>query len=73
MEVYRTIYTIVMLCVSCDVAWTKWQYSREADLLTLSEYHINKHLTGVEAQATGHRQCESTNAQRALPGTHYSV
>ena len=32
---------------SCDVPPTKWQCSCGQDLLTLSEYHINKHLTGL--------------------------
>ena len=45
-----------VLHVSCDVPPTKWRCSRGADLLTLSEYRINKHLTGVQAQVTGHRQ-----------------
>ena len=35
-------------------------------MLTLTEYRINKHLTGVQPQVTGHRQCESTNAQCIL-------
>ena len=29
------------------------------DLLTMSECCINKNLTGVQTQVTGHRQCES--------------
>ena len=56
-EVYGTIYTCY--------AWvyappTKWQCNRRVDLLTMSEYRINKHLNGVQAQATGHQHCEST-------------
>ena len=49
-----------VLHVSCDAPPTKQQCSCGADLLTLSEYHINKHLTRVQAQVTGHRRCEST-------------
>ena len=74
-----------VLCMTCDVPPTKRQCSRGADLLTLSEYCINKHLTrvqaqvtcptsvkvlyihsmcftGVQAQTTYHRQCESMKA-----------
>ena len=57
--------------ISCDAPPTKRQCSRGADLLTLSEYCINKHFTWV--QVTGHCRCESTNAGCILPGTHYSV
>ena len=35
------------------------QCSRGVDLLTLSEYHINKDFTGLQAQATGHRRCKN--------------
>ena len=59
-----------VLHTNCDVPPTKRQWSRGADLLTLIEYHINKHLTGVQAQVTGHRWCESTNTQCVFPGTH---
>jgi len=48
-----------VLCMTCDVPPTKRQCSRGADLLTLSEYCINKHLTRVQAQVTCHHQCES--------------
>ena len=61
------------LCTSCDVPPTKRQCSQGVDLLTLSGYCINKHLTLVQAQVTDHRRCESMNAQSILPGTHYSV
>ena len=37
-----------VLRVSCDAPPTKWQCSRGADLLIMSEYSINKHLTGVK-------------------------
>ena len=43
-----------MLRVSCDVLPTKQQCSCGADLLTVSEYRINKHFTRVQAQVTGH-------------------
>ena len=51
-----------IIIMSCDAASTKRQRSHEADLLTLSEYRVNKHLTGVKALVRGHHQCESTNA-----------
>ena len=35
-----------MLRASYDAPPTKWQCSHGADLLALSEYHINKHFTG---------------------------
>ena len=50
-------------CVNCDVPLKSDSASCGVDLMTLSEYHINKHLTRIQAQATGHRQCESMNAQ----------
>jgi len=43
------------------------------DLLALSEHHINKHLIGIQAQATGHCWCESATAGCVFLGTHYSV
>ena len=43
-----------MLRASCDVLPTKQQCSCGADLLTMSEYRINKHFTGVQAQVAGH-------------------
>ena len=43
------------------------------DLLTMSEYCINKHLTSGQAEAAAHRRCENTNARCVLPGTHYNV
>ena len=53
--------------------WTKRQCSRGADLLSLSEYRINKYLTGVQRQPADHCQCESTSTRCILLGTHYSV
>ena len=38
--------------VRCDAPSTKRQCSCGDDLLTLSEYHINKDLTGVQGQRT---------------------
>ena len=67
-EVHRTIYTCY---VQVDAPPTKQQCNREADLLTMSEYRINKHLTGVQAQATGYCQCESTIAWYILLGSKY--
>ena len=47
------IYTCYIAeCASCDAPSTKRQCSCGDDLLTLSEYHINKDLTGVQGQAT---------------------
>ena len=51
---------------SCDVPSAIHWCSCGEELLTLTEYHINKHLTGVQPQVTGHCQCESTNAQCIL-------
>ena len=66
MKVHRTIYTCYVWAVM------RLQQSNSAvDLLTLSEFLINKHLTGVQAQATGHRWCESTNAQCVLLGSKH--
>ena len=46
--------------------------SRGADLLlALGEYRINKHLTRVQAQATGHCRCESMSARCILPGSKH--
>ena len=59
--------------MSCDVPPTKRQCSHGADLFTLSEDRINKHLTRVQAQVTGHRWYESRNAGCMLVGTHYSM
>ena len=55
--------------VRVDAHPTKQQCDRGADLLTVSEYCFNKHWTGVQAQATGHRQCESAIAHCVLPGS----
>ena len=41
-----------MPSVSCDIPLTKRQCSRAVDLLTLSKYCINKHLTRVQTQVT---------------------
>ena len=62
-----------MLRMSCDMPSTKLQCGHGANLFTLSEDRINKHLTGVQAQVTGHRWCESTNAGCMLLETHYSM
>ena len=70
MELHGAIYTFHM---SCDVPPTKQQCGHGADLFNLSEDRINKHLTGVKAQVTGHRWCESTNAGCMLLGTLYSM
>ena len=64
------IYTF--LRVNCDVP-PNVTVQLWVDLLTLNEYYINKHLTGIQAQATGYYRCESANTQCVLPGTHYSV
>jgi len=61
-----------MLRVSCDAPPTKQHSSRGVDLLTSGEHCINNHLTRVQAQMTGHRQCESRNAWCILLGTNYS-
>ena len=71
MELYGTINDVdggaqnnlhVLSCVaSCDAPPTKRQCSHGEDLLILREYHINKHLTGVKAQVTGHSWCENMN------------
>ena len=78
---YKTIYTCY---TRVDAHPTKRQCDRGVDLLTVIEYCFNKHWTGVQAQATGHCQCESTiahfvllgsssNARGVLPGTHIIV
>ena len=61
-----------MLCVSCDAPPIKRECSCGADLLALSEYHIDKHLTGVQGQVIGHRRCESMSARCVFLGTHFS-
>ena len=62
-----------VLHTSFDAPPTKQQCSHGADLLTLSKYLINKHLTGVQVQATSHCWCVNMNAQCVLPGTCYSM
>ena len=74
MDVHGTVYTCY--AHEFDAPPTKRLCSCGVDLLTLSDiniYRINKHLTGIQAQVTGHRQYENTNAQCVSPGTHYSV
>ena len=66
MEVHRVIckcYAWVVIQQSNSA-----EYSHGADFLTLSEYRINKHLTGAQAQVIGHHRCESTNTRCILPG-----
>ena len=63
---HETIYTWY---ARVDAPLTKRQCDRGADLLTVSEYCINKHLTGVQAQATGHHQGESVIAHCILLGS----
>ena len=66
MEAHGTIYTWYARVVSNSAVM-------ERICFDLGEYRINKYLTGVQAQATSHCECESTNAQCVLPGTHYSM
>ena len=59
-----------------DELQRKWQYSHGADLLTLSECHINKYLTGSKDKPSDR---PSTSVKRYKPawcvflGTHYSL
>ena len=53
MKLYGTINgsaqnNLHVLHTSCDAPPTKQKCSRGVDLLTLSEYRINKYLTGVK-------------------------
>ena len=41
--------------------------------LPVWKYERSMHFTGVQAQATSHWRCGSTNARCVLPKTHYSV
>ena len=58
-----------MCYVRVDAPPTKQRCDRGTDLLTVSEYCINKHWTGVQAQVTGHHQGESVIAHCVLPGS----
>ena len=69
---HRTIYMCYMY-VQVVMHLQQSNSAVLADFLTLSEYHVNKHLTEVQVQVTGNSWCESTKAQFILLGTHYSV
>ena len=70
------IYTCVGEHANCDAPPTKRPCSCGMDLLTLNEYHINKHFTGVQAPVT-YRPPRSRSANTQCNcfslGTHYSV
>ena len=73
MELYGTISNVDETIYTCymrvDVPPTKRQCDCGADLLTVSEYCINKHWTRVQAQATGNHQGESVIAHCVLLGS----
>ena len=58
------IYMWYARVVCCDPPPTKWQCSRGVDLLTTSEYRINKHLirSKYKRQATAGVQVQTLNA-----------